>query len=260
MKRAPFFVLGALVALQPAPGSAQVFSGTPYAQEYQQFIGGSGVGSVGPYRSSFIPGAGSPRVTATDQFSVYCVDYLHWASNSTGLVNVAGLSSGDLSTTRLQNAGLDRYRKSAYLASMFESWGSLEADLETAYSAANGGAVKDYGKSGIWHGLHYAIWEIATGPADLGGTDLTNGRAFAREYFVGLANDGIPLDFPEDEWYVVSRTTAPGSTSDYDGTGQEFLMRAVSVPEPSSLLLMFTGLFLLVVVRRKSFAGLGKEV
>ena len=58
MKRTRFLILGTLVALQPKLGSAQIFNGMPYPQEYQQFIGGSGVGSVDPYRSSFVPAPG----------------------------------------------------------------------------------------------------------------------------------------------------------------------------------------------------------
>ena len=37
----------------------------------------------------------------------------------------------------------------------------------------------------------------------------------------------------------------------YNGTGQEFLMRTTSVPEPSTLLLMMTGLAMLIFVNRK---------
>jgi hypothetical protein len=103
-----------------------------------------------------------------------------------------------------------------------------------------------------------SIGGSATGPPDLAdlGPDTHFGHfnpntADARAYFLDLATDNGG-SFSTDGWYVVTRTTVnQGNQSNYDGTGQEFLMRVASVPEPGTFLLMVTGLFLLVGVHRK---------
>lgn len=260
MKRSFFVALGLAIALQPVAVDAQApLQGPIYDVEYLQFLGGSGQGSsygvqVGPYTGQFMgnsfPGAGSvTRTVASNEFALYCVDYYHWASNSTGLVDVYGLggSVGDVGTTRLQDAAA--YHRSAYLASLFDSWQAHEAQLEADNAGMN------FKKRHVWGGLHAAIWNVATGPDDLGGgkTEL------ARNYFLDLASPVALAGFDSSEWYVLtSPEVQPGydptnPNHRYDGTGQEFLMRRgpVSVPEPGTLLLMLTGLGILIGTNRR---------
>lgn len=74
-----------------------------------------------------------------------------------------------------------------------------------------------------------------------------------RFFLVALGLGGYG-GFSTAGWYVLS----PGGSSRHH-RGQEFLMRGLprtSVPEPSTFLLMATGLFLIIVVRRKSLTAL----
>ncbi|MDA0328049.1 MAG: PEP-CTERM sorting domain-containing protein [Gemmatimonadetes bacterium] len=245
MKRSFLLALAAVFALQPLQASSQVFNGTPYDVEYLRFIGGSGQGGgfgvqVGPYLGSFRDGTGTPstsRIGETLPFSLYCVDFLHSASNSNGLVNVTSLG-GNLANTRLQD--FSRYRKSAYLSSLFDSWQDHQV-----------GSMAGFSKSQIWGGLHAAIWNIATGPLDLGSGDT----ATARDYFLGLANGTPGTTYDTTGWYILSEADVSLSNS---SSGQEFLMR-VSVPEPTTVLLMLTGLVMLVGVNRKRLLGVVEQ-
>lgn len=247
MKRSLFVVLGAFLALQPIQASAQIFNGTPLDVEYLKFIEGSHQGGtygvqVGPYSGRFeATDWTGGRTTTTSAFALYCVDYLHYASYSTGKVNVSAMS-GNLSKTRFGD--YKRYRRAAYLSSLFDSWKSHQYAL-------NGEHDNDrwFSKSEVWGGLHAAIWNVATGPDDLG----SHQTAYAREYFLAMT---IPDDFSTDGWYILSEADV-GLDSKY--SGQEFLMR-VAVPEPSTVLLMLTGLILLVGANRKRLIGLGSEV
>lgn len=240
MKRTVFLAAAAVIALQPAPVDAQIFNGTPFSLEYQDFVGGSGVNGtygvqVGPYRSRFLGSGLTPRATATPQFSVYCVDYFHYASRSDGLVNVSSLG-GDLSNTRLNDYG--SYQRSAYLSSLFDDgvWQVEQANLASIFGGT-------FTRNNVWGGLHAAIWDVSTGPSGLG----SGQTAVARDYFLGLASDNAG-SFDTSNWYVLSEADVDLGSS---MSGQEFLMRTAAVPEPSAILLMLTGLFLLVGVNRR---------
>lgn len=246
MKRSFFVVLGALLALQPMQASAQIFNGTPLDVEYLQFIEGSHQGGtygvqVGPYQGRFEANEMTGRQVTTSTFALYCVDYLHYASYSTGKVNVSALS-GDLYDTRLGD--YERYRRAAYLSSLYDSWESHQYSLNGEYDND-----RLFSKSEVWGGLHAAIWNVATGPDDLGSYQT----AYAREYFLAMT---VPDDFSTDGWYILSE--ADVGLDSYH-SGQEFLIR-VAVPEPSTVLLMLTGLVLLVGVNRKRLIGLDEAV
>lgn len=243
MKRVLLFALGAALALQPASASAQIFNGTPLPLEYLNFVDGSGVAGtygveVGPYSARFAASPVTGRSTATPQFSVYCVDYVHYASDATGLVNVAALG-GDLSTTRLGDFG--RYQRSAYLSSLFDSWSTHEALLESATGMS-------FNRRHVWSGLHSLIWDVATGPDNLG---VGNTRvAAARAYFSSLANENAG-SFDTSGWFVLSEADVSlGSAR----SGQEFLVRTADVPEPSTVLLLLSGMGLLALASRRRFA------
>jgi len=250
MKRSLFVALGVMIALQPVQASAQIFNGTPNSVEYLNFIEGSHQGGtygvqVGPYSGRF--GASASRTAPTSPFALYCVDYEHYASNSNGLVNVSSLG-GDLSNTRIGSTdathAYDRYKQSAFLSSLYDSWGSHQSTLTAGFAGT-------FSKAEVWGGLHAAIWNISTGPTTLG-----SGRtAVAREYFLGLANGDL-TDFSTEGWYLLSEADV-GLSSRY--SGQEFLMR-VAVPEPSTIFLLLTGMVLLVGANRKRLVVLDQGV
>lgn len=243
MKRALFLAVGAAIALQPIATEAQVFGGTPMPLEYLNFLGGSGVGSsygvqVGPYEAEFGVSTDTGRTVASQEFSVYCVDYLHYANNSNGLVNVSAVG-GDLSATRLGGGsfGYERYQASAYLSSLFDGWEAHAAVLGSGYT-----------QSDVWGGLHSAIWAVSSGPTDLGVADARTNAA--RDHFFTLAGANAG-SFDTDGWYVLSEADVGVSLS-ASNSGQEFLVRA-GVPEPSTLLLMLTGMALMFGVSRRRF-------
>lgn len=206
---------------QPASVDAQLFySGVPDAQEYLDFLGGSGVNGgygvqVGPYVGMF---AGDP---STAQFSIYCVDYTHYAKDQ--WVNVTSLGTS-LDETRLDNYA--KYQQAAYLASLF-----------------------DTAPTSSWGAIHAAIWSITSGQV--------LGNDVARNQYLALASQN-GASFSTAGWYVLSPLAANGGP--YDGTGQEFLMRTrVSVPEPGAFLLLGSGLVLLAGFSHKRLTGLREE-
>jgi hypothetical protein len=183
--------------------------------EYLQWVGSGdavvatwGGVLLAPYLARF-------TTPTTASFSVYCVDYLHYAGSQMVESTSLASSGGDMGATRLGDYG--KYQQAAYLSSLFESWD----DFDEAGRASN--------KRTIWSGLHAAIWSI-TSNQTLGSGDT----AYWRNYFLGLAT---PTGFG-DGWYVLS------GTNGYNG--QEFLIRTASVPEPSTWLLMGSGLLLLL--------------
>lgn len=229
MKRAFFATVGLLVALQ-APVAGQLYQGTPPSQAQFDFVGASpGVAGtfgtyVGPYTGDFIG-------DAFGQFSIYCVDYLHYARDI-DLVNVSPLS-GSLANTRIGTS--TQYTQAAYLSSLFESWGDY----------SDGGT---YSKQTVWSGLHAAIWGVTSDVSDV---DLgtTGDTEVLRNTFLTMSADATNLASVDlDEWFVITNVNL-GSTN-YDGTGQEFLARR-SVPEPATVFLLLTGLVMLVGVNRK---------
>ena len=222
MKRLLLSLLTVGLIAQPASLEAQLFySGVPDATEYLDFLGGSGVNGgygvqVGPYRGKFL---GDP---STAQFSIYCVDYRHYAKDQ--WVNVTGLGPvGDLGNTRLDDYAT--YQQAAYLASLFD----------TAPTTS-------------WGGIHAAIWSLTSG--------VTVGDYAQRQVYLDLATANAST-FNTTGWYVLSPYDVTGG--EYDGTGQEFLMRTVSVPEPETFLLLASGLLLLAGFSHKRLTGVREE-
>jgi hypothetical protein len=235
MKR--LFALAAAISLiaQPSGVAAQGFAPAPAPVEYLNFVGGSGVNGtygvqVGPYVGSFASAPGS-------SFALYCVDYLHYASAATGLVNATQLDgSSSLANTRLQDFG--RYQQTAYLSSLFDGWQTYQSTLQATYGMS-------FSQGNVWGGLHAAIWDVGNGPSNLGSGNART--AAARDYFLGLAgsNGG---SFSTQGWYVLTDVAvATAGNVAYDGTGQEFLVRAppAAVPETSTVFLFASGLLML---------------
>jgi len=226
-------ILWSLLALLPVTVHAQVtnYSGVVGASEYMDFVSGSGVASewrtssgsrvqVGPYNGRF-----TTNGVTSAQFSLICVDYDHFAGDQ--WVNTTGLGTGQsdsgLGATRLGSStgNLLRYRQAAYLGSLFDSWQTFGSDQRSVFSA-----------------IHAAIWTLM-GASDgyVGGSDY----AFRDRFLSMAALDGS--DYSADGWYVLS--PAQGYN------GQEMLIRTNTVPEPSTYLLMGTGLLMLLLFGRK---------
>jgi hypothetical protein len=210
MKRLLLTALTAAFVVAPASTAAQIYyPGIPDAQEYLNFLSGSGVSEygvqVGPYLGEFSSDPTSP------DFSIYCVDYAHYAKDT--WVNVTALDPGaDLSNTRFGN--YNTYLKTAYLSSLFDT--APKSD---------------------WGEIHVAIWQ-ATGTYGGSGNSGTYGNIAS-----------APNAFSGAGWYILTPTNKADGSS-----GQEFLMRTrVSVPEPSTLLLLGTGFVFFFIARRRRF-------
>ncbi|MEX2472177.1 MAG: PEP-CTERM sorting domain-containing protein [Gemmatimonadota bacterium] len=169
---------------------------------------------VGPYEGAFGGGVTAPS------FSIICIDFDAYAGDQNVIVTslADAMSDSDLGNTRLAGAAgsLTRYRQAAYYASLFDSWGALGTDQQD-----------------VWTDIHAMIWN---GMSD----------TFSDSGTVQTAFDlNAALDYSADGWYVLTGTG--------DDPGQEMLVRTrtATVPEPSTYLLMATGLFFLAVLGRK---------
>lgn len=245
MKRILFVAIGALFVFQPAATSAQITDAprVPNSQEYLQFLGGSGQGSylmpsyqVGPYRARFVD-MGPPSGPTTPEFSIICVDFNHTAQSR--WVNTAGIEGGDLSTTRAGAGSLVAYRKAAYLGALFDTgrWQSINANRKIAWSA-----------------IHGAIWSIMNGATGVGPVPVLSSNALVAGLRDGLMTDAaaaVGAGYTADGWYVVTPQNLK--------YGQEFLIRTNVVPEPSTYILLATGLLLIVGFGRKRMRSLSES-
>jgi hypothetical protein len=226
MKRLFTLALSLGVLALPAGLDAQqpyFFEGIPGETEYLEFLSGSGVNGgygvqVGPYKARFNePG---PTTPASPMFSIYCVDYTHYARS--GRVNVTPIATPIGTDTRLDN--YLKYQKAAYLSSLFDPGTDVDG-----YAGAD--------PTTRWGGIHAAIWKITSG--------VTVGNDYWRNYYLGLATANA-ASFDTRGWYILT----PEDPTD-PRSGQEFLMRTVSVPEPATFMLLATGLIFLGIVSRR---------
>ena len=165
---------------------------------------------TGPYSAKFSFGAAAPTPTGP-AYDIFCVDFNHEAYTNTSIAHDTYFSNltSDLSNTRAGNAGLTKYEEAAWLASHFNS-----------------------GNQSSWHGIHGAIWYIVQGVPVPDG-DMTTWINLAN---TAAANNFYGYDF--SQWALATPTD-----EHTEGQSQEFLIHTV-VPEPASLLLMGSGLFI----------------
>ena len=253
MKRTAGIVSWAVALMLAVPGAVAAQDGiTLDAQETLRFDNaGANVAAqwdnvyIGPYQGTLLSDPTQPTIT------LYCVDFAHSVGyGQVWDVNVSGLTSGDLSTTRLgQDAApyatdLLKYQKAAYLASLFDSaWQTYETDRRTA-----------------WSGIHAAIWSIMTNgfpSTTLGVNNPTLATSLAAAWIAradaAAAGGFVGMNFAE--WAVLTDVSVMRDPA--SGT-QEFLVRTGVVPEPQTYLLMASGLLLIAVFARRRLREFGE--
>lgn len=161
---------------------------------------------VGPFTGNLL--GSTPKV-----IDLFCVDVLnHVSFGQKWTANFSSLA-GDLSNTRFGNAGLETYKKAAWLTTQYalnptSQWGGIQA---AAWALFNAGVVNG--------GASQQTWLNAVNAQDLSNFNLA-----------GFA--------------IVTDVNAAGRRR---GGVQEFITTSVT-PEPGSMVLLGTGLLALVGV------------
>lgn len=285
MKRFTLSLLTMLLVATPSAVFAQDPLQAPLgSQEYLNFLNANnavtaawGGVKVGPYNGELTSAPGNPAIT------IFCVDFAHWAADQTvNVSNIGGPFQGvgpgnqgpngqgyaGLGNTRL---GYDevgdtqlRYRKAAFLASLFDSYSTASLGDVGGSQVVTGFDVST--QKNAWSGLHAAIWTIMAPPAFTFPADasFSVNQAMANQMaspWVQWANamaSNDPnsfggMDF--SEWSVLTDVNAQGQGPAGNTNGkQEYLVRT-KVPEPATLFLMLSSIGLLAFVSRRRFAG-----
>jgi hypothetical protein len=276
MKRFGVALLTVLAVAAPQAVSAQNTLPQPLgAQEYLDFqnansavVAAWGGVMVGPYNGQLTSMPGNPAIT------IYCVDFAHWAGDQTvNVTNIGGPTPSNgysgLDNTRL---GYDmvgdtqlRYRKAAFLASLFDSYATTTLGSVNGSTVVSGFNVSS--QKNAWSGLHAAIWTIMAPPAYTFPADATfsvnatmlNQMAapwvqWANTMASGDATFG-GMNFTE--WSVLTDVNAMGQApSGNSGGKQEYLVRTTTVtPEPETMILLLSGMLLLGFAARRRLEG-----
>ena len=182
----------------------------------------SGAPQVGPYIGHTPTGAA---------FTLYCVDQANYIwSGYKANVLVSNIGVGDISGTRLDGvadhatygSSLDRYQKSAYLASLY------------------------FANMGSWSPIQAAIWTIMT-PSFLNPNAASDGTNTLLEN--AQAADLTGFDF--STWNVLT------PYKDGEITNKQEMVAQSVVPEPQTYLLLFSGLIFMVFFGRRRMKEMG---
>ncbi len=208
---------------------------------------------VGPYDGKITDARFTSGDPTRPQITLYCVDYAHDVNvGDSWQVNVSSLAAGsDMSNTFVGNLGA--YQQAAFLAGLFDSWGSYVNNGSVTYN----GSTQYTSKAQVYSGIAAAIWRITTPgfPSSFSGVNTTLAMAMS-DYFYNWATTADLSGMSFAEWSVL--TDVRGNVKD---AGQEFLVRtaSASVPEPATVLLLLSGLVVLfgaLRFRRRESIGL----
>jgi hypothetical protein len=157
--------------------------------------------------------------------SFYCIDFNHDISGNTSWsATVTSLISGSYSKTLLNNPTV--YLEMAYLITQMMATSAKQADYQTTEA--------DY---------QWAIWSLSVGnnPSNPLNPEGMNAP------MIGKAQTAVAGNWtPSGNWEILTPRYGSSPQYPYSGYGQEFMVMAT--PEPSSVLLLLTGLAALAII------------
>ncbi|MFH1763252.1 MAG: hypothetical protein ABIF09_03575, partial [Gemmatimonadota bacterium] len=190
---------------------------------------------VGPYAGTLRAIGGNPTDAA---MSLYCVDFFNFAVQGQVVAAVvSNLDGGNTSLARLGASGLESYKKTAFLSSLFQTYGSI-------------GQFSGLSQTQAWSGIHAAIWYFTSGEV---------GRYTSASYlsaFRDYATDNYLNYNGFHQWSVLTTMSVGGNPL---WASQEFLVQTQGLPrltqvpqvpptvtpEPQTYGLMLSGLIFL---------------
>jgi hypothetical protein len=221
------------------------------------YAGGTSSYTASPYLATYAPIGGSPM-----SISVICVDLLNTASfHQTYAVNVTSLASASLTLTDTRwVSGMKQQNGTGWFGTAtYETLSN--ANAMTRYRMASYlGAFMQASNKAEWNDIQLAIWEIMTPYTvrnDVSAWTSTNAATWLAQA-TAAANAGF-LGYDFSQVLVLTDATVDDGSPEVQGVRaqngrQEFVTAARTaqvVPEPSTYLLLGTGIAALGLVARR---------